>query len=800
MVTKTRLASLTLDRFRGASQRVTIPFSDKAITLLFGENGAGKSSVVDGLEFVLKGTAGSIEDISGATTSSHLSSLNTKAKDIFAEAKLGDGSTFSAVVSGNKITPKGNGSSPCPKATFLRRSKVLNLITAQPKERYEALASFIDVFGVEAAEESLAGALKDQKRSLESAKAKIRTATEELRRLFSEHAVENEKTLGHEQWAAQQASQDIANIKSAVDSLGNVLRDYASANDALTEANNQQGLLDRKREEQKNAQAALEQAIKKAPGAVDLLIDLLNSGKAYVKAVEEIEKCPLCSNATRRSLLIAEIEAKLGALPDVQAAKKARDDANTAVEQQKEKTCDSFVRLLGAANSLFVAIKKIGDDRRIGLNPDAPEFSPLKALPNLNAIAKNHVTKESIESAKILLSRSADLLSKWKAEHDKLEPQKVLLSSIQTHHNALLDGKKEASTLQKVHDHLQAMLDAIRPIRQEFVQATLASVATDCDRLYGEIHPDEQLGGIRLMLDTAKRASCNISADFCGKKEIPPQAYYSESHMDTLGFTLFLALAKRSASRDTIVILDDIFTSVDDQHLERVCGLLASESPNFRQIIMATHLRKIFDWVRSGHLPHNIYDVVELSSRWSIEDGIQARFATFDRKEIENLLNDTFLDRTALAGKTRRLLEALLGDLMITLGARAPMRKYGDYELSDYLGGLQSLVKDGWRVVRAQESHGVLREPHPRESYDLPTKAKEFNDSKNVVNRLVHADERGASYSDKEAREFAREVLGLEAYLRCDEDDCGSLVGTNKRFMTCHCREWKWDKRPLARP
>jgi hypothetical protein len=266
--------------------------------------------------------------------------------------------------------------------------------------------------------------------------------------------------------------------------------------------------------------------------------------------------------------------------------------------------------------------------------------------------------------------------------------------------------------------------------------------------------------------------------------------------MDTLGFALFFALAKRGASDDTIVVLDDIFTSVDEQHLKRVCDLLAGEAPRFRQIIVATHIRKILDWVRSGNLPQNVVGLVELSSKWSLQDGIQARFATVERDEIKELLDARFLDRTALAGKARRFLEALTRELVYTLGATGPMKKFGDHELSDYLCGLLSLAKEGWQVVRKSPAPLLAYAPSMNVAYDLRTKAKEFNDSKNVVNKLIHATDDGASYTDDEAREFAREVLALDKHLRCDSPDCGSLVGTNKRFLSCTCGAVKIEKRP----
>lgn len=795
MAKMTRLASLTLNSFRGASQRVTIPFSEKAITLLFGENGSGKSSIIDGLEFVLKGTPGSIGDISGASPSSHLPTLNAKPKDIFVEAKLNDDSLFRAKLEGRDIKITAEGSSPCPNVSFLRRSIILNLITAKPGDRYAALAAFINVSGVESAETSLCQAINDQKRCLDSATSKVRTSSEELQRLFTEHASADEKTLQFEQWSAKYASEDIADLKKTVDSLASIIIKYNSANEALADADSQRTLWNTKHEDQEKAEKAYVEIIKTAPGAIDLLIGLLTTGKAYVEAVkDEIEICPLCANRTSRSLLTKNIEAKLSKLPGVQDAKEKKDEAEAAYRLQGDIARTSYLRLLRSTHRLYKTLDKLPIEHQKDFDPKNPAFSAFCSLPE--NITKEFVTKDSMTSARTLLSKISDVISKLKVEHDKLEPRKTLLSSIQTHYQALMDGRKEAKTVERVRDHMQSMLDAIRPIRQNFVQATLRSVASDCDQLYAEMHPDEPLGGIQLMLDTAKRSSCNITGEFCGKKDVPPQAYYSESHMDTLGFALFISLAKRGACSDTVIILDDIFTSVDEQHLERVCKLLAAEATTFRQVIIATHIRKIYEWVGTV-LPENTYGVVRLASKWSLQDGIHAQFAIPTREEIKQLLDDRFLDRTALAGKSRRYLEAIIRGLVYTIGATGPMKKNDDHELSDYLCGLQSLAKEGWQVVRKFPAPSLAYAPSMNDNFDLRTRVKELNKSKVVVNKLIHATEEGASYTDEEVREFAREVLALDKYLRCDDPNCGSLVGTNKRFVSCSCGAVKCEKRPL---
>ncbi|HEX3247544.1 MAG TPA: ABC transporter ATP-binding protein, partial [Chloroflexota bacterium] len=84
-------------------------------------------------------------------------------------------------------------------------------------------------------------------------------------------------------------------------------------------------------------------------------------------------------------------------------------------------------------------------------------------------------------------------------------------------------------------------------------------------------------------------SSIELDAGFQDRDDLPPQAYYSESHLDTLGICVFLALARRFATDRGIVILDDVLTSVDADHMDRFMGMLRDQARHFNQIIVTTH-------------------------------------------------------------------------------------------------------------------------------------------------------------------------------------------------------------------
>jgi energy-coupling factor transporter ATP-binding protein EcfA2 len=148
-----RIEKLTLCGFRGATCPVEIIFNaKKPIVMIFGENGNGKSTIVDAIDFVCNQKYGSINDRSSTLPKSHLPALGQTAKDVSVELGYG-GQTWKTII-GTK-GPITSGPENRPAAIILRRHQVLSVVNEQPKERYNALQRFITVTNIEKAEQSL---------------------------------------------------------------------------------------------------------------------------------------------------------------------------------------------------------------------------------------------------------------------------------------------------------------------------------------------------------------------------------------------------------------------------------------------------------------------------------------------------------------------------------------------------------------------------------------------------------------------------------------------------------------------
>jgi len=149
-----KLSSLHINAFRGATKPVTLYFSQgKNITLIYAENGNGKSSIADALVCLCTDSVGSLDDKSNKDLS-FLKSLGTKNNELLIELKT-DSQTYKATLStsSNKIIKSPE--TDLPKLKALRRAQITSFIENSASERYKVLSYFIDVSNIQKAEAEL---------------------------------------------------------------------------------------------------------------------------------------------------------------------------------------------------------------------------------------------------------------------------------------------------------------------------------------------------------------------------------------------------------------------------------------------------------------------------------------------------------------------------------------------------------------------------------------------------------------------------------------------------------------------
>ena len=202
-----RIKHLKIEGFRGATQPLELAFDQsKSVVLIFGENGTGKSTIVDAIESVSMGSTTFQDDWKlgkGKRKETYIPTLGKKPADVAISMAFGS-DTYTAKLSNKGVQLCSTANRPVAKV--LRRKSLQTFMDADPAQRYREVAAFLDIPQIEASEASLREALKDAQKQFELATSAYGQAQENLQGLWEAEGspgLENKQTA--ESWGREQA-------------------------------------------------------------------------------------------------------------------------------------------------------------------------------------------------------------------------------------------------------------------------------------------------------------------------------------------------------------------------------------------------------------------------------------------------------------------------------------------------------------------------------------------------------------------------------------------------------------------
>jgi hypothetical protein len=227
--------------------------------------------------------------------------------------------------------------------------------------------------------------------------------------------------------------------------------------------------------------------------------------------------------------------------------------ATADVQTAKTKAGSSIAVSQAAADK---AIKGILQLVKLLLASKYPEIQSRTAewTAHEEAIKSSGTDAATLQKASSGLLKAVELMkssleTKIKSDEEFLSQQGIISTLLAT-----LDQKQQsAKDLEQLAQRLAAILQVVESQRKAYVKGILSSISTDVESMYTRMHPNEGLGGIRLYLRQNVQGSLEFDGDFQGAKEVPPQAYYSDAHMDTLGICVFLAMTKLFNDDNTVL-------------------------------------------------------------------------------------------------------------------------------------------------------------------------------------------------------------------------------------------------------
>ena len=345
---------LELDCIRGATKPVTIKFDpEKKLVIVFGENGTGKSTIVDAFDMIANGAFGSIEGRSTAKTK-HVPSIGKRAKDLKVGLKVGEES-WSGSMAGAKIevAPSDNR----PAFEILRRNQLLNFVEAAPGQRYKVVQSFIDVSGVEASEQSVLDAVNQANQENTAAiKCKI-DAEEKLNSQWEENGKPGESWT---EWAVKTAKLETKTLSTKVELLEGLVGDIGSFRSRKADFDLADTKLKEARAELEAVEIELQQQQDSWSDQTPSLIGALEQTSNLLEAGWQQGNCPVCQLDIKPDELRKRVSQSLDSMKALKTANDKQRSAYRAVDSAANSLASDRTQLVTALVKLLIDAKSSG--------------------------------------------------------------------------------------------------------------------------------------------------------------------------------------------------------------------------------------------------------------------------------------------------------------------------------------------------------------------------------------------------------------------------------------------------------
>lgn len=759
--------------------------------VVYGDNGTGKSSIVDALEYLLSPEVTLFsENRKGVCWDDAVQHVRCKSYGAFAIVKS-NGNDYKI---GSSIDIK---SLPKDIQDFIyyakaskfvfRRHKLISFIANQPKDRYTALESFLNL---------------DEYSKIESHLKQILDRVNNKRTTFVAEYAGNESIVRRTLFEGQQREISDDSVLKALNEHLAVAKMVACTD--IKDASNALRMAEEKASaeisgERLGAISALKSTLQRMP----IIAEILPHAESLVEAVAEFvearnaateegliewlikghevvtqdttESCPLCKQPVDRQELLAQLDERIN-------SNRKYVDAKRHFISRSGEFCAIAKQFLDVLPLVLADWKSI-----VGAEPPIPLAMLDEHLKE--AVKKARSMPSSIEPIRgIVEGLRIDIpIDAYIKEVDDLfiaeggAQRQAMMAAITAAESVVRDYPKVVACRQQVerieqhYSELSRLVALATEVRKSIVQEIFEKIAQYANEFYAHVHPNEAIGNSRLAVKKATDKSVNLTADFYGNQE-HPMLHYSESHLDTLGLCYFLAVRRYEASRNSafkVLVLDDVLTSVDANHRNQI-ALLLKDKFSDHQIIITTHDKLFYDRLKTTFSGMPVKYAMICS--WDIDRGPVLIHGYSDIDKIRAPMRDTETQED-LSIACGRLAECLLRDFADGIRCPVPFHADGKYTFAELWNSVKPKLdkQNGFKAT-----HVAL--------------ATTFESCAWVRNECgAHFNAPAASVTMAEAREFAIQLEKLYDALICSK--CGRIVfkiqGTEDWRCKCGALEYK---------
>jgi DNA repair exonuclease SbcCD ATPase subunit len=833
-----KLRELKIEQFRGIRD-LKLEFSDEGI-LIYGPNGVGKSSTLQGIEYLL---TGEVEDLKGSGTGRHSQKRDLWHKDASPEvsqvtakfSQNGESVRVRRCVSDGDLQILSDQdqiphsfqalqTAVKSKQNILTRDELLRFIDVADHERSEVLNNILRLDEIDSFRKTVQTVSKEFKNNFQRAKEK----TEELRAEFYNELQGGAKDV-------LDSSTKIASNETALEIVNNLRNQYGAEPLSSLEEKDFTAEISEPENEQVHplARSTTKTRLSRVHNWVSTeLLDVCLKYQELQDQIQEFEsdpelrrdvrsqdliaqgqrlieddgdKCPLClddwSDRELQSLLTerqqnaeeaADLREEIKSLKEdiAQDLREVLTPLNSLVEDLERADPTEFEDDIGEwANALndfhsllhgFEQNIRKGDLLEIPL--ETAEDSELKT--HLLPTEYQSTVDELIELEKNT-PESDDTMEAYgtlAVAQDRFESFLEQEESLDSHKQYMEISAQLESEYQSVRSQL--LDDTLDEIKEEFV-SLLSNLTNDIDVSSADVKLQSYDDGIK------------FRPPFHDGETRRPQLFYSDGQQDIIGLSLFLAMC-RSVTKEEVglVLLDDVLSSVDAEHRSQVAEIVDSAYGDEFQFILTTH-----DKVWSRHLRQTANidheNIVHLSD-WDYKSGTTQHIdITNPWKNIEFHLENN--DITAAAAWARKTAEFFGAKGCKQFDTQVRFRDIEHLGFEDYFQSLMpkltELAQGGETVSESagdsEEGEDIVPTVYCDEDLDdLISTLGEMQSIKEqnlwgMHRNVHHSQPEKASYSETELRKNIEAFEDIFDVLYCSVCDCWREE--SNRGIECEC-------------
>lgn len=393
---------------------------------------------------------------------------------------------------------------------------------------------------------------------------------------------------------------------------------------------------------------------------------LLNEASTIL-STHDSDTCPLCLSEISRKTLITAIKIRIDELQEIQreiefleTEKKSISSALAILLPRLETFNKDSVKLdnleLSKGLNDFIQNLKVFSSSLVSLGVKSTLEFPVQQSENWFSEMINIIVREAQKNSNDLKTN----LNNPKVEiASKLAVAKASFAR-------LSELQHESEILNKQQVALEKIVSDFNFKQKIGMEAFLNAISNDMNEFYSFMNKNDKIEGIKLLcLSDEKTGEFNgiaISIKFHGQEIMAPKKYLSESNLNCLGLCLFLASVRKFNKDAKFFILDDVISSFDKNHRLRF-GQLLLEKFNDYQIILLTHETEWFEYLSS-----QVKGLGWLIQRtqWTSDFGTKLQEPIVGLKElVQKQINEN--DEHNLGNSLRRFVESLLKNLCLSL-------------------------------------------------------------------------------------------------------------------------------------